>query len=87
MLDPDKKIGKTYTPIELALEAARCRVADDFARFNRIYPILKDIRPVLETELMRKGLGMKPSPIEVLDKLLIPMHGSMSEGKTQTFWE
>ena len=75
MLEHDPKLGKTFSPVELALEAARCKVAGDWYRFNRIYPILKDIRPVLETELMRKGLGMKPSPSEVLDKLIVPMHG------------
>ena len=29
---------------------------------------------------------MKPPPAEVLDKLLVPMHGQMLENKTQTEW-
>lgn len=82
----DDKIGKTFSAVELCLEAARTKTKGDFRRFNRIYPVLINIRPTLESELLRKGMGMKPTPIEVLDKLLVPMHGEMLVNKTQTEW-
>lgn len=77
-------MGRTFTAVELALECARCKVNNDHDRFAKIRPIVAQIKDVIEVELRKSDLGMRPHPREVLKKLLVPMSGRPVEETTQT---
>ena len=77
MLEKDERLGQTFGPVELAIECAKAKASENAYRYNRIRPIILEIRPIIETELRRKDKGMKPPPNEVLDKLLVPMRGEV----------
>ena len=78
----DTRLGRQFTPVELALECARAKVNNDHDRFNRIKPIIAQIKDVIETELRKSDLGMKPHPREVIRRLLLPMTGRPVESQT-----
>jgi hypothetical protein len=73
--------------MELAMEAAKAKVNNDFHRFSRIRPVLLMYRQVIEAEMRRKDQGMKPAPDVVIDKLLIKMNISNNNKSDQTRFE
>lgn len=80
----DERMGGRYTPVELAIECARAKVSGNHNRFDKIKTVIKDIKDIVEQELRKRDLGMKPAPHEILKKLLEPMNGKPSDNMTQT---
>ena len=66
------------------MEAARCKLNNNFDRFNRIRPVLINYIETIEDEMRWKDKGMKPDPKEVMENLLKKMDQSGNNKSEQT---
>jgi len=56
--------------MELAIEGARAKAANELDRYSKIRPIIVDNKNLIESELLRRGKGIVPPPHIVIERLL-----------------